>query len=131
MPDTEHARQLLEMARMDLRPLPLLEDPSLADAGFFGFHLQQAAEKALKAWLTLTGQDYPKTHDLARLLQQITNSGDQGAAQFLSLADLTSFAVQYRYDQIGLSDSELDRPATSRQVRALVQHVEGLLELTE
>jgi len=131
MPDTEHARQLLQMARMDLRPLPLLEDPGFADTGFFGFHLQQATEKTLKAWLTLIGQDYPRTHDLARLFQQIANSGDQAVAQFLGLADLTSFAVQYRYDQVGLSDSELDRPATARQVRGLVEHVERLLEQAE
>jgi HEPN domain-containing protein len=33
-----------------------------------GFHAQQAVEKALKVALTLTGVDYPKTHDIDFLL---------------------------------------------------------------
>ncbi len=32
------------------------------------FHAQQAAEKAIKAILTSTRTDFPKTHDLARLM---------------------------------------------------------------
>ena len=33
-----------------------------------GFHVQQAAEKFLKAWLVLWSEPYPLTHNLARLL---------------------------------------------------------------
>ena len=33
-----------------------------------GFHVQQAAEKSLKAWLALLGETYPLTHNLDTLL---------------------------------------------------------------
>ena len=32
------------------------------------FHCQQCVEKSLKAWLVKTNCDFPKTHDLQRLL---------------------------------------------------------------
>ena len=52
----EHARQLLGKAREDLDALKgmLAANGAYSEAfsdGVFGFHAQQAAEKALKAWM--------------------------------------------------------------------------------
>lgn len=44
----------------------------------FGFHAQQTAEKSLKAWLSLRGRAYPKTHDLRVLFQLIGALGEDG-----------------------------------------------------
>lgn len=48
----EEWKATLEMGRKDLRALVLFESSvELADE-IFGFHTQQAAEKALKAWIS-------------------------------------------------------------------------------
>lgn len=127
MPDIEQARHLLDMARKDLAPLRLLLDPRSASPEFFGFHLQQAAEKAVKAWLCILDEDYPRTDDLARLFSQVQDSAKEFPVRFLDLLDLTGFAVQYRYDAFSSLRGELDRPSTLEKTEGLVAYVEGLL----
>ncbi len=46
----------------------LLIDQAYDEAWAAAFHGQQAAEKAIKAILVSRGTDFPKTHDLARLV---------------------------------------------------------------
>ena len=41
----------------------------------FGFHIQQAAEKSLKAWLALLGEVYPLTHNLELFLDRLDDRG--------------------------------------------------------
>ncbi len=61
------------------------------------YHCQQCAEKALKAWLVNAQLDFPKTHDLQRLLSLCAGL-DYG---FRELEDcmiaLTDYAVETRY----------------------------------
>jgi HEPN domain-containing protein len=62
------------------------------------FHAQQAAEKYLKAYLTASGADFPRTHDLeelARLCQPHAPTLDLGRCDLIGL---TEYAVQVRYD---------------------------------
>jgi HEPN domain-containing protein len=49
MNDLEHAREILEVARRDLRALRAMNDAESFPDEIFGFHAQQAVEKALKA----------------------------------------------------------------------------------
>jgi HEPN domain-containing protein len=66
-PRLELARGWLERARADLAMARLgLQDGSLS--GLAAFHCQQAAEKALKAFLAWRNQPLPRTHDLPELL---------------------------------------------------------------
>jgi len=59
--------------------------------------LQQAVEKALKAWLVHLGEIPPLTHDLNRLLRLLErHQVDSKALQ--PLGQLTLYAVQFRYD---------------------------------
>jgi HEPN domain-containing protein len=53
MPDFEHARLMLRLAREDLTAMEVLETSQRISPCIFGFHAQQAVEKALKAWLSL------------------------------------------------------------------------------
>ena len=39
-------------------------DPAVFADEIFGFHVQQATEKLLKAWLASLGEAYPLSHDL-------------------------------------------------------------------
>ena len=73
----------------------LVADPSYAEAT--AFHSQQAAEKYLKAFLTWHQVEFPKTHDIRRLLN-LAGVQDPSLAEELSdAADLTAYAVEYRY----------------------------------
>ena len=63
MADFEHARALLRMAHKDFNALTGMMDNAVFADKIFGFHVQQATEKALKIWLCVRGIAYPPTHD--------------------------------------------------------------------
>lgn len=61
------------------------------------FHAQQAAEKALKSYLVWHQVEFPKTHDISRLLA-LCASVETGLAESLAdAAELTPYGVEYRY----------------------------------
>ena len=61
------------------------------------FHAQQAAEKSLKALLVARQVEFPKTHDIERLVELVA-LGDGALAETLAdAAELTPFGVEYRY----------------------------------
>ena len=65
MSDPMQARALLEAAERDVSALRGVDDTVMFADEIFGFHVQQAAEKLLKAWLALLGEIYPLSHDPA------------------------------------------------------------------
>lgn len=98
MRDIKHARLMLKMAEMDMQAIGNMRDPlQFADA-IFGFHVQQATEKLLKAWLSLVGVVVPRTHDLRLLLALAEVQDAEAIAAFQDLEDLTDYGVQFRYD---------------------------------
>ena len=73
MSDLDHARELLALARRDLQAMRgMLDDAGrfFADA-IFGFHAQQAVEKAMRAEAAGCGIYYPLTHQLKPLHQAL------------------------------------------------------------
>jgi HEPN domain-containing protein len=61
------------------------------------YHCQQAAEKAIKAWLTASEVIFAKTHSLEILLKLCFPSAP-GLRRFLLHAEqLTPFATEFRY----------------------------------
>ncbi len=124
MADFEHARALLRMAHKDFSALTGMPDNALFADEIFGFHVQQAIEKALKAWLCAYDIAYPQTHDLARLLMLLERAGAD-VDQFWPLVQFTIFAVQARYEE-GLADLDepLERAVEIENVRALFEVVE-------
>ena len=128
MADLEHARSLLRMAYKDFNALVGMQGNSLFADEIFGFHVQQAVEKALKAWLcTCAGGIYPMTHELARLFTLLENQGAEVEA-FWSLVQYTMFAVQARYEEsIADLDEPIDRAAEIRNLSTLLIHVEKLI----
>ena len=69
MRDIKQARALLRMAHKDFSALRGMARDAIAFADeIFGFHAQQAIEKALKAWICLHGTEYPLTHQISPLL---------------------------------------------------------------
>lgn len=98
--DEAHRRLVagwLAKAEDDLRVARLLiaEENRLNAAG--AYHCQQAAEKALKAWLTARNVVFPKTHDLETLLH-LCRPGEAGFAAYAEQARaLTPLATEFRY----------------------------------
>lgn len=118
------AATLLTLAHKDIKAAIILvnaEEPQLEAAGF---HLQQAVEKSLKAWLTHCGKTYPRTHDLSLLLGLLEDN-DQPVDPFWDLLELNPFAVQFRYELPGEGFSEVEQ--TIKKVDKLAQHVQSIL----
>ena len=76
----------------------------------FGFHAQQAVEKASKAWLAGLGVEHPKTRDLDLLFDLIADQEPTFPAEFDVLRDLVDFSVQYGYE--AFDDLPLERDDT-------------------
>ena len=124
MSDPKCARALLEAADRDI--LTLREMTARAPDESFGFHVQQAAEKALKAWLAVLGHVYPLRHDLDDLFDLLASHG-AAVDFFRPLAVFTPYAVQFRYEGLGPGHEPIDRPAALALAKALVQHVRDRL----
>jgi HEPN domain-containing protein len=61
------------------------------------FHSQQAAEKAVKAFLTFHQIPFRKTHDLTDLGSQCASIDPSLEAVLREVADLTDYASAFRY----------------------------------
>ncbi|MBF0160127.1 MAG: HEPN domain-containing protein [Magnetococcales bacterium] len=118
----EHALSLLALAHDDLKASRVMargvED--FSDA-IFGFHIQQAIEKSFKAWLSALKLEYPKTHELHRLLVLLEESG-VAIEQFYWVEEFNPFAVQFRYET-SQWDEPLDRNQAVAWASELLDHV--------
>lgn len=93
----EAAKVWLAKAGSDLATARILieGDPKHLDTGVY--HCQQTAEKAIKAWLTVQGAIFPKTHNIDTLLDLCLPS-DPYFDQFRHHAGkLTPLATEFRY----------------------------------
>lgn len=95
--------------------------PGVPD-GPFGFHVQQAVEKLLKALLSQLSMEYRFTHDLSYLVNQLEASGEALPKMVVEFSELESFAVFNRYDAVP-EFQVLDRPAAIETIRLLREHV--------
>jgi len=119
---------MLILAQRDLKAAQNMMDTEKFDDAIFGFHAQQTVEKALKARLCLHGITYPKTHDIRLLFRLLEDSHNSVDEQFYNLADLTDFAVEFRYDI--LDDEPLNRISIVRKINVLLKHIEKLINDT-
>ncbi|MDX1251336.1 MAG: HEPN domain-containing protein [Gammaproteobacteria bacterium] len=127
MRDLEHAKAMLTAAQKDLRALTGMQDSNVFADEIFGFHGQQAVEKALKAWMSALGLIYPRTHDVGRLLTLLENRGED-VTPYWPLAAYNMFVAQARYEGMESSDEPLDRHVMIEEVNTLVRHVERIVE---
>ena len=119
------ALALVAIARRDLQAARGMTDATVFHEAVWGFQVQQTIEKALKAWLYLSGIQPPFTHDLVALLKLLEEVGID-ITPYRDLARFTDFAVQFRYDdQPDLPN--LDRPSWNDRAEALVTVIEAML----
>ncbi len=97
-PRLEDAQAWLAKADLDLRAADL--EVCAPEAGLWGdiaFHSQQAAEKALKAFLALHDRPFRKTHSIEELGRACTII-EPGLGELVdAAAPLTEFAWRFRY----------------------------------
>lgn len=124
MSPTDTPYELLELARKDYKAALILAHAEEPQTDTAGFHLQQAVEKSLKAWLVLLGIIYPKTHDLSLLLGLLEDQS-QSIDPFWSLLELNPFAVQFRYELPGEDFPDFEQIAQLSE--QLIAHVQSLL----
>jgi len=114
----KQAQVLLTKAAEDEAVVHLTAVPD----GPFGFHVQQAVEKLLKALLSQLSVPYKYSHDLNYLVRLLQTSGEVLPNTVIAFSQLDSFAVFNRYDEIP-EFHILDRAAAIETIRVLREHV--------
>lgn len=120
MSDVKCARMMHGAAERDL--LTLRSMTASAPDESVGFHVQQAAEKALKAWLALLDERYPLTHNIETLMNLLAEKGADTEA-FRGLIDYTPYAVEFRYTGIDPDSNPIERDAALTLVESLLGEV--------
>lgn len=93
----DYVRQWLEKATDDLWAAELILVGELPTYWTVSFHVQQTAEKALKALLTRHQIEFAKTHSIGELLQLAEPVTPGTSARLDAARDLTRHAVTDRY----------------------------------
>ena len=128
--ELDNARELMRMCRGQVRALfAMAIDDDVFIENIFGFHAQRGTELALKAWVSLVGERYERTHNVADLVDILNNAGITEVRQYAHLASLTPYAVEYVYKEI--ENPTMDRQYISREVNALADLVESLMRQAE
>ena len=120
MSDLKCAKLLLRAAERDLLTLRSMADSTPEES--VGFHVQQAAQKALKAWLAVLGHTYPLTHSLELLIDLLARQG-VAVGSFRALADYTPYAVEFRYAGVDPGAERIDREGAFATVDGLLERV--------
>ena len=122
MTDVKCARALLDASERDVVAVRVFVRSGEVSDEVFGFHVQQGAEKALKAWIAVRGEMYPLTHDLEELFEILTASGVD-AAPFEQLVGYSAYAVEFRYTGVPLGTDPIDRERALALVEELLERV--------
>jgi HEPN domain-containing protein len=118
MADITLAHALIDLAHQDLLVFrKLAADLDVGDT-VLGFHAQQAVEKALKAVLAHAAVRHRRTHDIAELLDLLTDAGLPAPPHAEVLDELNPYAVEMRYGLI--QPGVLDRQATLAMIDEVV-----------
>ncbi|MFZ9752689.1 MAG: HEPN domain-containing protein [Cyanobium sp.] len=118
------ASLMLRIAHRDLKAARGMLDEDGFDEATWGYHIQQATEKALKAWISCLGQDYPRTHDLLLLFGLISDLGGD-PSPFQQLVNFSPFGTRLRYDEE--EPLGLERSLWNERCADLLAHVALLI----
>ena len=95
--------------------------------GASAYHVQQAAEKLIKALLVLAGEPFRRTHDLDDLVSRVLPVYPQFAEQAGAVRHLSVWGIAYRYP--GLEDLPEPLPGMDELERMIVLMKEFLAEI--
>jgi HEPN domain-containing protein/predicted nucleotidyltransferase len=98
-----HARSDLVVARLARSNSDVLPEQAC-------FHAQQAVEKAVKAVLLARNVDFPYTHNLEELVNELTSRGLAVPIDLISAKELTRYAALTRYPHSErISEAQVDQ----------------------
>jgi HEPN domain-containing protein len=95
----------------------------------FGFHAQQAIEKALKAVIAASGLEFPLTHNVSVLLDIIKKAKVENPPTVSEPGLLTVFAVEYRYEDYDEPPPDIDRAKLTAEVERVVKWAEETVKI--
>ncbi|MFQ5903391.1 MAG: HEPN domain-containing protein [Candidatus Binatia bacterium] len=91
------------------------------------YHCQQAAEKALKAFLTCHDVSFERTHDLSALLE-LCIAVEPSCEQWRDIAEeLSPYAVRFRYPSSVLEPERSEAETALEHARHFVEFILRLL----
>ena len=118
----EETRAWLDRARSDLQAARL---PIAGDANAEAlFHCQQAAEKALKAFLTFHERVFRKTHDLGDLSPECLAIDGSLQPAVSQSEGLTQYAWRFRYPGLPYEPDAAEARDGLQRAEAVVHQVE-------
>jgi HEPN domain-containing protein len=121
MDKDELVRNWMIKAHHDLLAAQKLASDSDIYADIAIYHCHQSAEKAIKGFLILHDQPFPRTHDL-RLLLQLTIAINPAFAAYQEAAELlTPYATEFRYP------SNVMQP-TPAELQAAIETATGMFD---
>lgn len=120
-PPTE-AGTWMQRADDDLRVARLASEPTPPMPPAAAFHVQQAAEKLVKALLILADREVPKSHDIGKLIERLGPVPGLDAELAATLAEYTDWAFAGLYP-------DQDPEPTAEQVAAALPPVDRLRAL--
>ena len=127
MSDLKCARTLVLAAERDLELVQILLEHNGGADEVFGFHVQQAVERLLKAWLAIRGESYPLTHDLEQLFEALAREGVD-LRTFRTLSGYTLFGVIHRYEALDAQEPPMDRAQAASRTATLLARVREFLD---
>jgi HEPN domain-containing protein len=121
---------LLQKAAVNMRSAIILYNDfqngnSVLDIEVILFHLQQAAEKCLKAVLSFHQINYQRVHDLEVLVNLIIENSIPLQINSIRLIDLSDFAVEGRYSVI--HDDLVDAEKYFQEINQLYQQAKEII----
>lgn len=120
---SEKARAWLQTAQSDLESAKLLGSATEPKRDTAVYHCQQAAEKAVKAFLVAHGRGFEKVHDVERLVAQAAKVHGDFSNLAVAAAELTPLATAYRYpDEAGFLQP------TAEEFDEALQHAQAIYE---
>ena len=121
------AREWIARADEDLQVAGILLGTAPPHLGSAAYHAQQAAEKALKAFLTVQGMPFRPTHDLVELRRHCEQV-ESGFAQFATASQfLTPYATRFRYPGGPLHPTQAEATQAQQDADSIVRFVRQLL----
>ena len=127
--ELDNARLLMRQCREQLQGVDNMLDDEIFPEVIFGFHAQRAAELALKAWVSIVGQRYERTHRIDELVATLNAAGAAEVNRYAHLSSLSPYAVRYIYE--GIENPTMDRYYIAAEVNELADLVAGLLHRAE
>jgi HEPN domain-containing protein len=115
---------MLRIAQRYLKAARSMLDGDAFEEATWGYQIQQAIEKASKAWISSLGHHYPRTDDLALLFALIRDLGAD-PTPFQPLVSFSPFGTRIRYDEV--APLGLERSLWNQRCAELLEYVASLL----